>query len=174
MFLPSPRSWLTVSFPYYPGFPARRALPPQRFCPVSTVFPLRCAPSARRFFLVPTVFPFRRASSARRFQPACAIFPLRCALIARRSRSSVPFSQCVERYSFGDYSCPSRLPFCPLLHSFRSPLLLSFFCRLLPYSTDNLALRQLVRQTVTLGFGLTHLCCVVVYKSECTFEIVQI
>ena len=141
------------------NFPLRRALPARSFLHVRTVFPFRRAPSTRRFRPVRAVFPLRRSPSARSFRPARANFPLRRALFARRSRLSIwfPVAACVTRsasLSVRPVSC--SVPFSRFLRT-----VLSAFRRLLLYSTNIFALWRFARQTVTLGFGITHLCCAV-------------
>ena len=140
----------TVHFPQVIWFHFSVSVP---FVSVSPCFFL----SAGRFRPARAVFPFRRAPSARRFRPARAIFPLRLALFARRSRLSVrfPVASCVTRSASLPLRPVSRsAPFSRFLRT-----VLSCFRRVLLYSTNIFALWRFARQTVTLGFGITHLFC---------------
>ena len=140
LIFPPPCLWLTVSLPCYPGFPSRRALP------------------ARRFLLVRTVLSFRSAPSARRSRTVRAIFPLCRAPFARRSRLSArfPVASCSTRSASLPIHPVSRSVPCCAFCAHRS-----FFRRVLLYSTNIFAPWQSARQTVTLVFSITHLCCVV-------------
>ena len=110
----------------------------------------------------PFCFPVSSRAVRPTFPPRQCHFPASLRAVRPTFPFVRPFSRCVVRYSLGVSSRPSRLPFCPLLRSLRSPLLLSLFQRVVMHSTNNIAFRRFARQTVTLGFGLTHLCCVVV------------
>ena len=101
------------------------------------------------------------------FQPHPCPFPASLRVVCPTIPFVSQFSRCVVRCSFGISSRPSRLPFCPVLRSLRSPLFLSFFCGVLLYSTNNFALWWFARKTVILGFDLTHLCCVCVCVCFC-------
>ena len=145
--------------------------------PPVPVFPFRRAPSARRFRPRPCQFsrfvarhpPDVSAPSVpfslfvARHPPDVSARPCRFPASLRAFRPTLPFvrpvSRCVVRYSFGVSSRPSRLPLCPFSRFLRT--VLSFFRRVLLYSTNIFALWRFASQTVTLGFGITHLCCAV-------------
>ena len=101
--------------------------------------------------------------SSRAIRPTFPPRPCHFPASSRAFRPTLPFfrpvSRCVVRYSFGVSSRPFRHPFCPVSHFLRT--VLSFFRRILLYSTNIFALWRFARQIVTLGFGITHLCCVV-------------
>ena len=146
--------------------------------PPVPVYPFRRAPSARRFrprqcqfsrFVArhpPDVSAPARASfpvSSRAIRPSFPPRPCHFPASSRAFRPTLPFvrpvSRCVVRYSFGVSSRPSRLMFCPFSRFLRT--VLSFFRRVLLYSTNIFALWRFASQTVTLGFGITPLCCAV-------------
>ena len=119
--------------------------------------------------------PYRFPVSLRAICPTFPPRPCHFPASSRAVRPMLPFvhavSRWVVRYSFGVSSRPS-VPFCPVSRFLRSPFFLSFFRRfcslysanilVLLYSANNFALRRFARQTVILGFGLTHLFCVCV------------
>ena len=108
--------------------------------------------------------PYRFPVSSCAVSPTFPPRPCHFSASSRAVRPTLPsvraVSRCVVRYSLCVSSRPSPLPFCPVSRSLRSPFFP--FSRVLLYSTNHFALWRFVRQTVTLGFGLTHLCCVVV------------
>ena len=126
-----------------------------------STFPSRpyCFPvSSRAVRLTFQSCSFRRALFARNFRPARAFFSLRCAPFAQLSHSSVRFllrrALLVRRLFL---SIPS-----PVLSRVALFVLtaLSFFHRVLLYSTNNFAMWWFARQIVIPGFGLIQLFCV--------------
>ena len=102
---------------------------------------------------VPPPVPFSRFV-VRCLPDACvdlSFFPMRRTLLVLRLYPSVP------------------PPILTLVAISALTALSSFFRRVLLHSTNNFALWRFARKTVTLGSGLTHLCCVV---CVCTFVIV--
>ena len=107
--------------------------------------------------------PCRFPVASRAVRPTFPPHPCQFPASSRAFRPTLPFvrlvSRCGVRYSFGVSFCPSRLPFCPVSRFLRT--VLSSFRRVLLYSMNIFALWRFARQTVTLGFGITHLCCAV-------------
>ena len=136
-----------VSRPCYPGSPFCRALPAQCFfrpVPFSR-FVVRCPPKVS----VPSVSFSRFVLRCSPDAPVCpSRFPLRRALLVRHLFTSIP-SLFLSRVAL---SALTVLP---------------FFCQVLLCSTNHFAIWRFDRQTVTLGFSLTHLCCVCVCARFC-------
>ena len=128
--------------------------------PVPSQLPVPSRAPRSTFLSPPYRFPF----SSRAIRPMFAPHPCHFAASSLAFRPTLPFvrlvSRCVVRYSFGVSSCPYRLPSCPVSRFLCT--VLSFFRRVLLYSTNIFALWRFARQTVTLGFGITHLYCAVV------------
>ena len=104
--------------------------------------------------------PYRFPVSSRANRPTFPPRPCHFPASSRAVQPTLPLvrsvSRSVVRYSFGVSSRPSRLPFSPVSRFLRSP----FF--LLPGTIvldDEICFWRFPRQTVILGFGLTHLCC---------------
>ena len=99
--------------------------------------------------------PYRFPVLSRAVRPTFPPRPCHFPALSRAVRPTLPFvgsvSRCVVRYSFGVSSRASRLPFCPVSRFLRSPFFPSFAGY---YCTRRTFL-------LTLGFGSTHLCCVV-------------
>ena len=167
-----------VSAPPVPVFPFRRAPsarlfrprpcqfsrfvarhPPDVSAPARAIFPVSSRAIRPSFPPLPCRFPVSSRAIRPTFPPRPCHFPAS----SRAFRPTLPFvrpvSRCVVRYSFGVSSRPSRLPFCPFSRFLRT--VLSFFRRVLLYSTNIFALWRFASQTVTLGFRITPLCCAV-------------